>query len=271
MPAILESARLQGCEPLGREKELARLAAAARARRPLLIAGPADSGKTFLAQHFLRSLPVVERARCVYVPVYAGIHGLLAEVAAQLSGEGRARSAAEQSTSGRLRLLLRRLSRERRMYLILDHFPPMSHFLARLVKEWIWDGECGVCLVARGTTRDEIGQAWGIYYAPEYRLTMGPLHEREAKALLGDSIERFGIGRLASAGFRAEVLRRSTGLPGAIVKMCALAADPRYQSGNQVKLTLLHVDYLMRGENCGARFAGLRPAQGKAARAGGTR
>jgi len=259
MPAILQSAALVGRAPLGREKELARLAAAWRARAPLLISGPADSGKTFLLQHHLRSLPAAEKARHVYVPAYDGAHGLLAEVAAQLSGaagaagrQGSGRSAAEDSTSGRLRLLLRRLSRERRLYVILDHFPPMSHFLTRLVKEWIWNGECGVCLVARGITRDEIGQAWSIYYAPEYRLTVGALHEREAKALLADAIERFRIERLASEDFRAEVLRRSGGLPGAIVKMCALAADPRYQSGNRVKLTLLHVDYLMRNKACGA-------------------
>jgi len=36
-------------------------------------------------------------------------------------------------------------------------------------------------------------------------------------------------------------------LPGCIVKMCELAADPRYRYGDQIKVKLVHVDYLMQG------------------------
>jgi AAA ATPase-like protein len=250
-------------EPImGRRKELARLAAAVETRQPLLIHGPADAGKTFLVLRLLDSLPVETRRSCVYVSGFTSIHALLQEVARQVfapvaapAGRGvrtaghRERPARDlaTSTSGRLRLLLRNAVRERRLCIFLDHAPRFSAAMARLAREWVWRDETSVYLVARGKTRGEIGYAWSLYFAPELRLDIGRLAEPEAKILLDRSIRRYGLAAFDSDEFRAGVLRLSRGLPGAIVKMCALTAQPRYHYGRQVKLRLLHVDYLMQG------------------------
>jgi hypothetical protein len=248
-------------EPLvGRARELARLAAAVHARTPLLVHGPAGAGKTFLVQHLMLSLPAGERRACVYVPGVPTIHSLLQDVVRQLHGADRwkgsaaaRRPAAGESerdlsdlTSGQMRVMLRGSIRRRRLCLFLDHCPRFSPALARLVNDLIWRDETSVCLLARGRTRDDIGYAWSIYYAPEFRLEVGPLHERDAAALLDSCIPRFGLRSLDSPEFRQGVLRLSRGLPGAIVRMCALAADPRYHFGRQVKLHLLLVDYLLQ-------------------------
>jgi hypothetical protein len=37
-------------------------------------------------------------------------------------------------------------------------------------------------------------------------------------------------------------------LPGSVVKMCELAAHHRYHYGDQIKVNLVHVDYLMLGD-----------------------
>ena len=259
MASILESIPLRG-----RERELSRLARSVHVRAPLLICGPPDAGKTFLVQRFLHSLPAEQRACCVYVPGFMSVHSLLQEIvrhlfcprAQRVSERAKVAPAVREferelkgSTSGRLRVLLREELRERRLCLFLDHFPPFSPFLARLVKGLIWKGETSMYLLARGRSRDEIGYAWSIYFAPEYRLELGALPGREAKALLDDCVSRSGLAGLDTPEFRSEVLRRSAGLPGAIVKMCALAADPHYRSGDQVKLRLVHVDYLMRADS----------------------
>jgi hypothetical protein len=245
--------------PIGHERELSRLVAAVRSRTPLLIYGPPDAGKSFLVQRFLRGLSRAEQSCCVYLRGFVSVHTLLEGIVSHLFA---ADSALRRdglfappelpqrfrgSTSGKLRVLLRTAARERRLCLFLDDFPPISHFLVRLLKELIWKDESSVNLVARGKARDEIGCAWSIYYAPDYRLEMSPFHDREAKALLDQSVRQFGIASLATPEFRAEVLRRSTGRPGTLVKMCAMAANPRYHFGNQIKLHLLHVDYLMQG------------------------
>ena len=250
-------------EPLvGRRKELAALAQALHARVPLLIHGPADAGKTFLVRRLLDSLPPEDRDSCVYVPGFISIHALLQSVARQLflphtrPGGPRGRDAGPQagsaraldhSTSGRLRLLLRDAVRERRLCLILDHAPRFSPALARLAQEWLWRDDSCVWLLARGKTRDEIGYAWSLYYTPELRLHVGRLPEREAEILFERCLRRFSLAALDSQELRAGVLRLSRGLPGAIVKMCAMAVEPRYHYGRRVKLRLMHVDYLMQG------------------------
>jgi len=247
---------------VGRRKELEALGSAVNARVPLLIHGPADAGKTFLVERMLESLPVEARRCCVYVSGYGTIHTLLQNVARQFFASealpaGSARQTAarqarfaqglDASTSGRLRLMLRDAVRERRLCLFLDHAPRFSPAMARLAREWLWRGQTAIYLLARGGTRDEIGYAGSLYYAPEVRLEVGRLAEREAAALLEQSIQRFGLVRFDSGEFRSGVLRLSGGLPGTIVKMCAMAAQPRYRHGRQVKLRLLHVDYLMQG------------------------
>ena len=251
---------LLAAQPIGQRRELVRLAAAVRSRTPFLIHGPPDAGKTFLVRRFLSGLTREEQGCCVYVEKFVSVHSLLEAIVGRLFGASPDSSGdapwtphelpprLKGSSSGRLRVLLRTAARERRLCLFLDHFPPISSFLLRLVKELIWKDESSVNLVARGKSRDEIGHAWSIYYDSGYRLEMPALHDREAKALLDQSVRQFGLAPLATPEFRAEVLRRSAGRPGAIVKMCALAANPRYHFGNQVKLHLLHVDYLMQAD-----------------------
>jgi hypothetical protein len=38
-------------------------------------------------------------------------------------------------------------------------------------------------------------------------------------------------------------------VPGAIVKMCALAADPQYQKGLRIKTKSVYIEYLMSGQH----------------------
>ena len=94
-----------------------------------------------------------------------------------------------------------------------------------------------------------------LYWTDEYRIRLGPLSEAPARELVEICIQRFGLGSLDLEGFREDVLHLSGHLPGSIVKMCELAADPRYHYGDQVKLKLVHVDYLLQGN----RFPSLVP------------
>jgi len=59
-------------------------------------------------------------------------------------------------------------------------------------------------------------------------------------------IHKFSLESTDLGKVRKEVLRLSDHLPGSIVKMCELAADPRYHYGGQIKMELVHVDYRMR-------------------------
>jgi hypothetical protein len=66
---------------------------------------------------------------------------------------------------------------------------------------------------------------------------------------LESCIGQFGLCQFDVVDFREETLDLSKQVPGAIVKMCALAADPRYRYGSRIKTKSLYIDYLMGGQN----------------------
>jgi hypothetical protein len=153
---------------------------------------------------------------------------------------------AEQSAL-RLRGILLTAAERGEYRVFVDHLPTISQSVAELLKEIVNRTHTPVYLVGRGYSQAEIGYAWSLYWTDEYRLPVRPLSERAARELLDICIEKHALSSLDLDGFRDELLRLSGNLPGAIVKMCRLASNPRYHYGDRVKLKLIHVDYLMQG------------------------
>jgi hypothetical protein len=113
------------------------------------------------------------------------------------------------------------------------------------MKEIMYRCTTPIYLASRGYSQGEIGYAWSLYWNDGLRIHLGPLSERTARELLETCIGRFGLTSLDLEDFREDILRLSGHVPGSIVKMCELAADSRYHYGDQIKIKLVHVDYLM--------------------------
>ena len=120
------------------------------------------------------------------------------------------------------------------------------HNMARLMKEIMYRCKTPVYLAARGYSQKEIGYAWSLFWNDGLRIHLGPLTERTARDLLEICIRNFGLDSLDLEGFRESILRVSGHLPGSIAKMCELASHARYHYGDQIKVKLVHVDYLMQ-------------------------
>lgn len=247
---------------VGRQHELARLDEAIRKRQSLLIWGPRDAGKTALIQRAIGGLPIEEQRGCIYRAGASSGRELVSHLIRELyladdplvcqrvSADG-----AEVTTLNRwldnqsfLRLqgILFRATEQGTYWFFLDHFPPITQKMARLIKEIMYRCKTPIYLAARGYSHSEVGYAWSLYWTDKYWLGLGPLPKRAAGALLELYIRRFGLSSLDLTGFRAEIAALSGGLPGAIIEMCKLAGDERYHHGQQVKTKLVHVDYLMR-------------------------
>lgn len=248
---------------IGRDREARQLRQALRKRQSQLIWGPADSGKTFLIGHVLAKLSTHERRRCIG---WAGpatrrqlvehlIRGLYLagdpfvrnKVQADSFDQGTlSRWMAEQSAL-RLRGILFSATERGDYRVFVDHASPLSQTLAELLKEIVHRTQTPVYLAGRSYSQAEIGYVWSLYWTDEYRLAVRPLSGGAARELLDTCIKRYALNTLDLHGFREELLALSGHLPGAIAKMCKLAADPRYRFGDRVKLKLIHVDYLMQG------------------------
>lgn len=246
---------------IGRQAECRKLNAAIKKRESALVWGPRDAGKTALTKLVISGLPEADRRNCIYWAGEASVRQLVAELARGLylagdilvrtkvrrdgCGETSLNRWLREQTSGRLKNLLYAALQAGRYWIFLDHFPPASQTMAGFLKEIIWRCKTPVYLLARGCSHAEIGYAWSIYYTPEHHVSLGPLPELTARELLEQCISRLGLSSLSLEGFREEMLRRSQHLPGTIVKMSEMARDAKYQYGQQVKLGLVHVDYLI--------------------------
>ena len=255
----------------GRQAESRRLADAIRGRESLLIWGPPDAGKTALVKTVIDRLPGKESRNCIYWSGAASVRHLVGELIRFLYLVGdpvvrkkvRADGAMEASlnrwlreqTSGRLRVLLYTATQKSRYWFFLDHLPPATHSMARLMKDIIWKCKTPVYLLARSYSHAEIGYAWSLYWNDTLHIHMGPLKERAARELLENCIRGRGLGVLDLENFREDILRLSGHLPGSIMKMCELAANPHYHYKDQIKIKLVHVDYLMRSTLSSARLS----------------
>jgi hypothetical protein len=259
---------------IGREAEMRLLRRAVRDRQSRLIWGPADSGKTSLIHNVLVELPEAERRSCV-CSVGAASRRELAEHLIQglyLAGDPLVRKKvhadhATQETLTRwigqqslLRIggILFTAAEQGAYRFFVDDLPAAaSRSMAHLLKEILYRTHTPLYLTGRGYTQSEIGYAWSLYWTAEYRIRLGPLPEARARELLEICIQKFGLSSLDLEGFREEVLHLSAHLPGSIVKMCELAAEPRYHYGDQVKIKLVHLDYLLQGSRFSAQsFSG---------------
>src|SRR5580658_3342964 len=158
---------------VGRSEELRALRVAIQKRASRLLWGPTDTGKTILIKTAISELPDAERRNCVYWTGAASGRQLLSHFVGQLYERGdpfvRRKVHADGATESTLHRWLNRQSSLRLRGILftastagdyrffVDHFPPPTHNMARLMKEIMYRCETPVYLVARGMSKQEIG------------------------------------------------------------------------------------------------------------------
>jgi len=246
---------------LGRHAEMNRLREAIRKRESVLIWGASDAGKTALVSKVLSEMPEKVARRCLCAAANGSpleiLRGLVQKFEdtdntllrkkfrAETGYGGSFSHWTKEQTSLRLRGLLYKAAAEGEYWIFLEDVAPLSHILARIIKELMWNRKTPVYLVAPGWTYTEVGHAATLYWTDRHRLHVGGLALPAAKELLEICIRRFALSQFDLEGFREDILAFSGLLPGAIVKMCAAAADGQYHFEGRIKTRLLHVDYLV--------------------------
>ena len=262
-----------------RETEARRLREAILKRESLVICGPAGIGKTALVSQVIHDCPAELAGRCVYLRSVKDLQDLLRQLIRKLYEASDPNLRRQLHTEGvtslsfagwlkglsssRMRGTLYRTAERGDYRVFLDHFPPLTHAVAKVIKELFWMRNTPVYLLVRDRVEHRIDQFSRFFYWDDRELlALPPLPRDAALQLLETCITRCGLSQLNLSDFREEVLELSKQVPGAIVKMCALAADPRYQYGSRIKTKTVYVDYLMSGHNLslpGAKLSGPKP------------
>jgi len=247
-----------------REAETRRLRQAILNRESLMICGAAGIGKSALISKVIDELPKGVAARCIRLRRMKDLPDLLRRLVRalyeardhnlrrELHGQGVSTATFEAWLNGlsssRLRGTLYRASENGDYRIFLDHLKPVTGAVRKVIKELFWMRRTPVYLVPRELTEDGVGRLIrAFYWSDAERLVLGPLPMPAACQLLESCIARFGLSKLNLEGFRDEVLGLSGRVPGAIVGMCSLAADARYQYGSRVKTKLAYINYRING------------------------
>jgi AAA+ ATPase superfamily predicted ATPase len=249
-----------------REREARRLEEAILKRESLVICGPAGIGKTALVSKVIRGLPGELRTRCLYLKGLKDLQDMLRQLIRglyevkdpnlrqQLYIEGVSVSTFEAwvkalSTS-RLRGTLYRTVERGDYRIFLDHVPSLTRAVAKVIKELFWMRKTPVYLLVRDAMESRISEfSRSFYWGDREQLSLQPLPAEAATKLLESCIGQFGLSQFDLVDFREEIIELSKQVPGAIVQMCALAADPRYRYGSRIKTKSVYIDYLMSGQN----------------------
>ncbi len=251
---------------LDRESEGNRLREAILKRESLMIEGPAGIGKTALIANVIHSLPGDMTARCLYLAGIRDLQDLLRRLIRalyeaedprlrrQLHGERVSTLSfggwLKELSSSRLKGAVYRAAEGGDYRVFLDHPPPLTRAVTKVIKELFWMRRTPVYVALNTELQPALARLTHfLYWGDRERLTLGPLPHLAARTLVESCIERFGLERLDLTGFREEVLDLSKHVPGAITKMCALAADARYQYGSRIKIKSVYIDYLMTGHD----------------------
>jgi hypothetical protein len=249
-----------------RKRESRRLENAILKRQSLMICGPAGIGKTALISRVIASLPAGLKGRCLEIQGAKDLQDLLRQLIRglynrkdpnlrrKLHAEGISVLTFEAwlkgLSSSRLKGTLYQTVERGDYRVFLDHLAPLSQATAKVIKELFWMRNTPVYLLVRDEKEQRIDQLRRFFYWGDREiLALPPLPMNAAAELLENCIGRFDLARFDLSDLRAEVLVLSKHIPGAIVKMCMLAADPRYQYESRIKVKSVYIDYLMRAHD----------------------
>jgi energy-coupling factor transporter ATP-binding protein EcfA2 len=206
---------------IGRLSELQRIKSALRKPEPLLVLGPAGSGKTELIRAAIGDSD--HGQQIVHLRYTSNLHRFLIDLAGTLIKTGHRGLAPpaidpdtwlSQQTSVHLKgLLWTSLEREARTIAIdgIDRASfPTYRFLQRLYFTR------GMALLATARDAVSLGALGRLFWDPRAILHLGPLHQADAAHVFSLAADRFRLRDLDLEDFRDKVLGSAEGNPGQI-------------------------------------------------------
>jgi hypothetical protein len=227
-----------------RTEELARLRVQMERRKSMLIFGPEAVGKTRLLRTFVQTQPLA-----LFVAQVRSPRELLLALVEELRRVARAGIslpvAGASMGTGSLKGIVQRALEQYPFLLAFDHLAGPSRVVTGLIKDLNYFDRTPVIFVARTPHMEDIGTLQPMCAGKSERLELKELPPPIALEFARREAARTGLNASNLDHVLHQLVEWSAGNPGSIVHMLKMAHFPRYCAGDQIKVHILYLDYLM--------------------------
>ena len=228
----------------GRDNERAAIRQKLSARQPFLLHGPAGIGKSSLLRTLLDDFPGLLYTADTKSP--QSLFRALGDVLIH-AGDGTAKALLKHApVSSKSAISLKGIVldslRASSYCVVLDQLIRPSQALASAVREMM-AASASVVSVARSAHMEDAGYILPLYPYREERFEVLPFDSRVAAAFASSIADRLGITAGNREEFLARVLEYGKGNPGVILALLRKGSEPKYRTGNHIKIAPLYIDF----------------------------
>lgn len=236
-------------EVFDRTAEIGLLRARLAARKSVLVHGPSGVGKTLLLKHVLPEFPQV-----LYCPIAFSSQAVFRCLAELLVGKqdptvnrickGHTETLLSKSAVS-LKGIVTDALRAGKYMLILDHLNRPSQSFAAMVREVLYLCSTPIVAVARSSHMEDAGFVAPLLSDRSEKLAVKNFDPETASIFAEGVSSHKGLTAANLLGVLKNIVERSEGNPGAILRMLEMAGQPKYRSDDHIKWSPLYIDFRM--------------------------
>jgi hypothetical protein len=233
-----------------REEERQRIGQSFAKRRPFLIYGPSGVGKSLLLRNVLtgfQSVLYCEDSATTSVMFRSLARSLLRRKNPRALKAFRGEEAIIAKSAVSLKGIVMDALRNAEYSIVLDHLKRPSNTFASAVRELMAWSSTPVSVVARSFHMEDVGFLQPLYADRAQKCEIRNFDISTAEQFARERIRHSALSGTNLSEFLGKVLEFSGGNPGAILALIAMAAHPKYRSGEHIKISPLYIDFRMNG------------------------
>lgn len=251
---VLEpSVEMRGPAIFGREEELTTLGVRLAERGSFLLHGPSGVGKTLLLNSLLPRFP--QWLYCPHAPdsrsAFQSLEAALSSTREPLPPARLTAKSPRAPSAVALKGIVAEALRAGRYGVVLDHLNAPSQAFASDLKELVRATDTPLLAVARSAHMEDAGFLLPLFPDRRDRFELRNFDRARALAFAREAARNINLAAANLEEFLQRAAELCGGNPGALLALLARAREPRYRSGESIKIAPLYIDFRLEGVSHG--------------------